>query len=291
VTIFSKFGPAGTLNGITDFTRIHVNGGTPLTSEVTAEMLGDRCVLETVGGYPAFRMKHHTGDALAASGRRTELVRESYSGIYDWVGEGVPGASTDDAIKEYRPEFMVPKQDLSWLSSSFAIVWQLHQTPDDDDTAGLNPALSQQIKMDAYGRLRWALVQNFDTDETVTVNDPTKHTVEVASWPFKFDTWECPHIKAHPWAYSSNGNLTVYRNRHPVLVRMGTANCPNNTPARGGDGIYFKFGIYMGVDRDFEIFHRGEVAVDHEGTFAEMYPEITGAIPLERVVGPKMSGG
>jgi hypothetical protein len=292
MAVFSRFGPHGTLTGITDFSRMEVNGVGDEPGNISAEVLGDRCDLVEIDGSLAFRMKRYAGDAPGV-GLRTELVRQQFAKIADWVDEEVPNASLNEAIRQYRWEFMVPEQDLSWLASSgnHCIVWQMHQTSDTDpaDTAGLNPALACDIRVNHLGQARFAIVQNTDTDETTTVDNPAVHRAEVASWPLRFGVWESIHAVLSPWSYSSAGNLTVYRNRRPILERPDLPNCPNDSPLRGGYGLYAKFGVYMGSDNDFTVYHRGYLTGDHEATFADMYPELSSAVPLERVSGPVAS--
>jgi len=293
---FKAWGLDGTLSSFQDFDVWNGNGVQQATTTVADTVVGDRADVISVDGRNALRIRRYAGDLVAGNGKRTELVPDEYSHIHDWVGEAEVGASADHAIRQYRclvrvpPEFQI--ELLDGTSGSWFIVMQLHQVPDDSpaDTQGLTPALSLQIRKntDRYpsSAWRWAVVRNIDPDATVTVYDAALHMQEVCSWPFVAGRWEDVHVVCAPWSYSSAGNMKVYHNRRPVFVETGAGNCPNNAPSRGGGGMYCKLGLYTYFDLDFEVQHRGLVIGDHEATFADMYPELDGAVPLERVSGP-----
>lgn len=297
---FKSWGLDGTLNSFQDFAAWNGNGVQQATSSVDTTVVGDRADVVTADGYNALRIRRYEGDPIAGSGKRTELVPDEYSHIHDWVGEAETGADANYAIRQYRCcvkiPYDFPLSVLDGTSGSWFIAMQLHQIPDDSpaDTQGLTPTWSLQIKRntDRYptSTWRWAVLRNVDPDATVTVYDAALHAQEVCSWPFVAGVWEDVHIVCAPWSYSSAGNMTVYRNRRPVFVEVSAGNCPNNAPSRGGGGMYCKMGLYTYFDHDFEVFHRGIIIGDHEATFADMYPEIDNAVPLERVSGPKAVG-
>lgn len=286
---FKVWGEDGSLASFRDFYVFQGNGVAESTAAVSSEIVGDRADVIQEDGAHALRIRRYASDPTV-SGFRTELTANEYSQILDWSGEDVEGAVDDNARRQYRMKFKVPEQSLALLSGAgapFLIVAQLHQVPDTSpaDTAGLSPTLSIQLRFDAYGRLRMAIVRNLDTTPTVTTPDPSLQAAEWVSWPYRLGTWEDIHVDV-AWSYSSLGHMTIYRNRRPVLVEAGAANCPNNSPARGGGGMYPKIGCYMAPPADFRVYHRGLIVGDHAATFADMYPELAGAVPLERVSGP-----
>lgn len=294
---FKAWGLDGSLSHYTDFYNWNGNGVQQVTSTVDPAVVDDRADVVTLDGYPALRMRRYAGDPLAGSGRRTELVPNEYSQIYDWVGEGVGGASVDNAVRWYRYCFMVPSGfPLSYLSTtqgvSHVIFGQLHQVADTSpaDTQGLGPALSINATVDAYGKYWFTITRNVDPTDTVTVLDYSVHAKNVVRWPLRFDVWQDVMIQTR-WAYSSNGYCTVYLDRRPIFVEASGVSCPNNSPARGGSGNYPKMGIYTSADVDMTLYHRGLIVGDHEATFADMYPELDGAVPLERVSGPSSARG
>jgi hypothetical protein len=289
----NHWGPAGTLEGLSDFSAFEGNGVSDFIANLSASAMSERADLITIDGHSAIQITHFAGDATVASGNRTEISVNNYSGVYDWVGEGVVGATLNSSYKRYRVRFQVPEQDLSYLSGAggpFFICAQLHTIPDDSpaDTGGGQPALSVHVRVDSYGRYRFALVQNHPSDATYTGPDISH---EVASWPFRFGEWQDIHVHANPWSHSTAGNMTVYLNRRPIFAEISQPNCHNNSPDRGGGGLWPKFGCYGAPSVFQRVVHCGYLLGDHEATFADMYPEIYGAVPLERVAGPSASIG
>lgn len=291
---FKAWALDGSLNSYLDFDVWNGNGTQESTAVLSEATRGDRVDTVVEDGYNALRVRRYAGDPIAGNGKRTELVPNEYSHIYDWVGEAEAGADANDAIRQYRCCVKIPTsfpiEVIDGTSGSWFLPMQLHQVPDTSpaDTAGLNPTLSLQLRKntDRYpiGRWRWAIVRNTDPTATVTAYNEALHANEVCSWPFVAGQWEDVHIVCAPWSYSSAGNMTVYRNRRPVFVEAGAGNCPNNAPSRGGGGMYCKMGLYTYFDHDFEVYHRGIIIGDHESTFADMYPELDNAVPLERVL-------
>lgn len=288
--IFKSWGLDGTLTGMTDFWRVQTNGYVGATESIDDVTLGDRVSLVQEDGYPALLTKFYDGDPETASGRRTEVVPNDYANILDWVGESVPGATENNSKRRYRFACKVPSQDLSGqlaAGTKHLLVFQLHQVPDTSpaDTAGGNPALSLQITYDDWGRLWWVIRRNVDPTATITVADASIHQRREVCWPFRFDVWEDIQVEVG-WSYSTLGYMSIYRNRRPVFAEVGAINCPNNSPARGGSGLYAKAGCYLYPPQDFHVYHRGLIIGDKDATFADMYPDISGAVPLERVSGP-----
>lgn len=293
--IFKSWGLDGSLVGMTDFWRVQTNGYVGDTGLIGPSTLGDRVVLVQEDGYSALLTKLYDGDPETALGLRTEIVPNDYADILDWVGESVPGATEDDAKRRYRIACKVPSQDLSGqlaAGTKHLLVFQLHQVPDKSpaDTAGGNPALALHITYDGWGRLWWVVRRNVDPTETITVADGSIQQRRTSCWPFRFDVWEDIHVEVG-WSYSSLGYMSIWRNRRPVFVEVGAVNCPNNSPARGGSGIYAKAGCYLYPPQDFRVYHRGIIIGDKDATFADMYPELDGAVPLERVSGPSSARG
>jgi len=283
---FKSWGLDGSLSSFRDFATFLGNGYNTLpTGSATPEIVGDRCDLVVEDGYNALRIKHYLGDG-EVYGHRTELVADEFSHIADWVGEAVPGADANHAVRQYRVCFKLPEQDFANFSSgvNFLLVMQIHQVPDDDpaDEYSLNPAIAIHLKPDVFGRWRLCVLRQNDANATPV---SSKALEEIVSWPYRPGEWEDIHV-AVTWSYSSSGLLTIYRNRRPVIVADGVSNCPNNSPARGGGGLYPKIGVYHYPDGTFYCLHRGLIVGDHETTFADMYPELNGAVPLERVSGP-----
>lgn len=281
----NNWGPAGTLTAVSNFSAWNGMGVQDFVPNVDPALLATRTEIVTEDGYPAVRMRHYATDTTT-SGHRTELAVNNYSQIYDWVGESVPGADADESYKRYRFAFKVPHQDLSYLSGvggTFFLVAQLLPVPDDSpaDTGGGQPAFAIHVGIDSYGHYRWYMSQNHPTDATYTGGNISH---EVASWPFRFNEWQDIHVHANPWSYSSSGNMTVYLNRRPIFIETGQPNGHNNSPARGGAGFWPKFGVYGAPSVYMESFHRGILIGDHEATFADMYPELDDAVPLERVL-------
>lgn len=288
----NNWGSTGTLASIYDFSAFNGMGIQDFLPNVSTEILSTRVELVEDDGAPAVRFRHYEGDTTTL-GHRTEVSIDNYSGIHDWVGEGVPGATENAAKKWYRFGVKIPPQDLSYLSGvggPFFLVAQLLPVPDEDpaDTGGGQPALAVHVRLDAYGRYRWALSQNHPTDATYTGSDISH---EVASWPFRFDHWQDIIVNADPWSYSSAGNMTVWINRRPVFIERSQPNGHNNSPARGGAGFWPKIGVYGAPNVYMEAIHRGCIIGDHASSFAEMHPEISNAVPLERVSGPVAAGG
>lgn len=287
--LFNKFGPAGTLNSYLDFPTWNGNGVQGLTStpEVQAA-IGDRANVVVLGGEKALVIKRYAGDPMAGSGHRSELTPDNYSHVMDWIGEGVAFATEAAATRQYRVRLMVPSsQNVSWVGNTTgpsAVLFQLHQVPDDSpaDIEGGQPALSVQVRR-AGNVYRLAVLRNVDPTPTITVDNPALQSKESVSWPFEFDREYDIHV-AVKWSYGALGNMVVYLDRHPVFIESGVPNCPNNSPARGGAGMYPKFGAYIGPDYDFTVVHRGIIVGDGVN-FAEMYPELSAnaARPLERV--------
>lgn len=291
---FKAWGLDGSLSSYLDFATWNGNGVQGDTTSIAASVVGDRASLESTNGALALNMKRYAGDAAAGSGNRTELAPSEFSDIHDWVAAGEAGALANDALRQYRVKFAVPSSfPLSFLrsaASQFIVFFQLHQGVDTSpaDSAGLNPALQVGVRVDAYGRYRFAVRRNNDPTATVTVQDDSVHLAEIVSWPFRFDEEQDIHVDIK-WSYSSQGRCAIYRGRRPIFVEASGANCPNNAPSRGGYGMYPKIGIYTSADLDMIVRHRGLIVGDHEATFADMYPELTNAGPLERVAGPASS--
>lgn len=284
----NNWGPAGTLASIYDFSAFNGMGILDFTVNVDPDITRSRAEIIIEDGFPAVRVRHYAGDETTL-GHRTELAIDNYSGIFDWVGEGVPGATEASSRKWYRWCVKVPSQDLSYLAGAggpFFLVAQLLPVADDSpaDTGGGQPALSLHVRGDAYGRYRWALLQNHPTDATYTGADVSH---EVASWPFNFNEWQDVLIHADPWSYSSSGNMTVWRNRRQVFKEVGQPNGHNNSPVRGGAGFWTKIGVYGAPNVYMESLHRGCIIGDKDATFADMHPELNNAVPLERVSGPR----
>lgn len=280
--LFNAWGPAGTLSSYDDFDRFQGNGVQDDTPFDSGDV-GDRADIVSMDGGNAIRVKRYAGDPQGASGNRTELLSQDEAHIAEWVAAAEAGADADQAYRWYRAAFMVPDDfPTSYLSTAgqFVILHQLHVRPDSNDAA-TSPGLAVQIRVDSYGRLRYALMQNVSADAQQTSND----VVEVASWPFIPGQWQDICTTVH-WSYTSAGTMTVYRNRRPILVQSGVGNTINNAPSRGGGGPYPKIGVYTSADLDMTVYHRGLIVGDKDATFADMYPELDNAVPLERVSGP-----
>lgn len=280
--LFKAWGLDGSLSSYDDFERWQGNGVQD-DAPFDSAQVGDRLSVLSVDGANAVRIRRYAGDAQAASGNRTELLSLDEAQLAEWVGEAEAGADADEAYRWYRVAFMVPSDfPTSYLAAAgqFSMVHQLHVRPDSDDAA-TSPGLAVHIRRDSYGRLRYALLQNVSADAQQVSNN----AVEIASWPFVPGQWEdiCTHVH---WSYTSAGTMTVYRNRRPIVVQAAAANTINNAPSRGGGGPYPKIGIYTSADLDMTVYHRGLIIGDHEATFADMYPEDSSAVPLERVSGP-----
>lgn len=285
--IFNKWGLSGPL---TTFPVWIGNGVQGDWGTIDPAIIGDRADVVTLAGAPTYRIICHALDPVTVSGYRTELHSDMYSHIADWVGEGVGGATIANAIRQYRFQFMIPSGvNLNWVGntpSPHFTICQLHQVHDDnpgvEDTAGLNPALSIRVRLDA-GVYRCALLRNTDTTPTITVANTAIQQQEWASWPFEFDVEYSVHV-AVKWSYSNQGYMHVYVNRHLIFSEVALPNCPNNSPARGGGGMYAKIGPYMTFNEETVIYHRGLLMSDN-ADFAEMYPELSAAqaVPLERI--------
>lgn len=293
--IFKAWGLDGSLQSLNDFARWHGNGVQDDIENVTPEILGDRSELVHEDGAAAVVMRRHAGDPIAGFGKRTEFAANGgYSHLHDWVGEGVAGADAARAVRWYRTTFKTaPGFPTAFLASSgsWCILTQIHQVEDDSpaDTVG-NPSLQIGLSQDGFGRVVFIIRRNIDTDPTSTVYVKNTHTQEIVTWPYREDEWQDILIQAR-WSYSSAGYCTIYRNRRPIFIETGAPNTPNNSPARGGGGNYDKFGIYTSEDAEMEVYQRGIIIGDHAATFADMYPELPGAVPLERVSGPVAAGG
>lgn len=288
----NTWGPAGTLHSIYDFSGFNGMGILDLIANVDPSILAGRVGLVEEDGAPAVRIRHYAED-ITTLGHRTEVAIDNYSGIYDWVGEAVPGATENASRKWYRWGVKIPPQDLSYLSGvggPFFLVGQLLPVPDDSpaDTGGGQPALALHVRIDAYGRYRWAISQNHPTDATYTGGDISH---EVASWPFRFNEWQDIVVHVDPWSYSSAGNMTVWRNRRQVFKETNQPNGHNNSPARGGAGFWAKIGCYGAPNVYMEAIHRGFIIGDHASSFSEMHPDQPGAVALDRVVGPRLQVG
>jgi hypothetical protein len=286
------WGPSDGGLSLESFDTLFTSGYNQAPEDAPAATLDGRVEFITVDDEPAVKMTVKVGDSTVSGGYRTEFVLADFAHIADWVGEGVPGANGDAAYRDIRYSFMVPEQDLSFLSNSGAyfICGQVHQTNDDDDTAGFNPIWSAHVKVDAYGKYRFCIVRNEDTDEITTVDNGAIHRKEICSWPFRFNEWQDIHTHVR-WSYSSLGYCTIYRDRRPIFIETEHANCQNNSLARGGSGNYPQFGVYTNDNATaHSVIHRGLLNGGKTATFAEMYPELSGAIPLERVSGPVASG-
>jgi len=275
--IFNAWGPAGTLTSVDDFDRYQGNGeqeDTPFTTAANR--------VELVGDY--LRIRRVAGDAEAASGNRTEVLSLDETQVADWTSEA--GFDVNEATRWYRSRFRVPSDfptDFLSGSGEFVLLHQLHVRPDSND-AGTSPSLSVQIKRDTYGRLRYALIRNAGADAQQVSNN----NVEIASWRFRAGEWQdiLTHVK---WSWTTEGNMTVYLNRRPILVETGVMNTVNNAPSRGGGGLYPKIGIYTSADLGMTVDHSGLIVGDYQSSFAEMHPEAPAAAPLERVSGPVAS--
>jgi hypothetical protein len=88
------------------------------------------------------------------------------------------------------------------------------------------------------------------------------------------------------WSYTSLAAMTVWLNRRPILVESGVLNCSNNAPSRGGGGLYPIIGVTGSNDVAMDSYHRGILVGDYQSSFAEMHPEDSATVPLERVSGP-----
>jgi hypothetical protein len=288
----SHWGPSGTLS-LSGWDSLQLAGysGDPLSAPLSAT--DGRVEFVDIDGDAAVKLTVKAGDTPVGGGWRSSLSATVYGHIFDWVAEAVPGASADAAYRDYRWSFMVPEQDLSFLilgDGSYFTIGGVHGTKDDDpaDTVGGVP-FDLQVRPDAFGRLRYTVRRNRDTDPTSTVLNNDIHHEEIASWPFRFGEWHDLHLHVL-WSYSDAGYTTVYHNRRLIFAETAHANCQNNSPARGGFGNYPQIQCYTSDNEiAHTVYHRGLIVGDKDTVFADMYPDIPGAIPLERVSGPSGS--
>jgi hypothetical protein len=276
------WGPSGTLS-LAGFDTLFCSGYNKVPINAPASALDGRVEFVNIDGYPAVKMSVKAGDSSVAGGWRTKLAAKNYAHIIDWVGEGVRGAVADAAYREYRYCFMVPEQDVSFLkpgNRSFFSIADVHQVKDKNppDAPGYGTWVVQ-VRPDTSGNLRYAIFRNRDSAPTSTVNNAAIQREEIASWPFRFGEWQDIHLHVL-WSYSNAGYMTIYRNRRPIFVETGHANCENNSPARGGSGNYPQLGVYLSKSINATVYHRGLLVGGKDATFADMYPELN---PADRV--------
>lgn len=277
------WGPSGTLNSPNDFDRWQGNGAQ--TDPPFAADVLERCTIQTLRGVPCALIERFVGDAaFATHPARSQFVDLDEPDLADWVGDGEAGADADNAYRWYRWAVLVPRGvDLSYLGqpSAYFNVASLHHRRDQSpaDTGGGQGALGMRIEVDDYGRYRWALARFAAPEGTHSSTGQT----EVASWPFRFDIWEDIVVRVR-WSYSSLGEMTVWRNRRPILVETGVGNCNNDAPSRGGGAPYQMIGVTGENDAYMAAYHKGIIIGDATSSFAEMHPEDSEAVPLERVM-------
>lgn len=285
--LFKAWGLDGSLTSANNFDRVQSNGqqqNTPFDFGI----LEDRANVVSVDGYSALLMRRHVGDPeTSAAVARSEVLDLDTPQYADWTLED--GYDANESYRWYRACFMLPASfPTAFLATegAWAMPFQLATRPDTSpvDSVG-TPSLAVAVKRDNYGALRFALFRNNDPDTASAVSDPAVHSQEICSWPYRTGEWQdiLVHVR---WSWSTDGEMTVWRNRRPVLVESGVGNAPNNAPIRGGGGPYPKLGIYSSNDEAFDVYHRGLIIGDHAAIFADMYPELTSAVPLERVSGP-----
>lgn len=280
--LYNAWGDALTADS---FSRWQGNGVQLDSPYVANSAVGERVQLVEKDESPALRIQRFEGDAEYANHpARSQLLMLDEAHIADWVAAGETGADADEAYRWYRMAFLLPSGfDTSYLleSGAYATLWTIYQRFDTSpaDTGGAQGALALRIRKNSYGRLRYVLVRM----ATATTTQTGGEVVEIVSWPYRTDQWQDVLVYAR-WSYTSLAEMTVWLNRRPILVESGVLNCSNNAPSRGGGGLYPIIGVTGSNDVYMDSYHRGIIVGDKLATFADMYPELDGAVPLERVL-------
>lgn len=274
---FKAWGLDGSLTSFTNFPTWNGNGVQQATASLDPAIRGDRADVVQIGGSAALRIRRHAGDPIAGFGKRTELVPNDFAQIANWTGWA--GFNANETTRWYRISFMIPSTtDLGGygrLNGYWAIVSQIHQVEDTTpaDTQG-NPTMA--IECDANSI--W-IRRNRDADPTSTVFNADVHQELLSLWPMQRDVWFDVVIQVK-WSWTTLGFLKMWLNDRLIFSETGVANTPNNHPDRGGGGNYLKMGIYHGLDKEFEVYHRGAIIGDYQSTWAEMHPENPASLEL-----------
>lgn len=267
---FKAWGLDGSLTAFTDFPTWNGNGIQQATATLDPGVRGDRVDTVSIDGANALRIRRHEGDPIAGFGKRTELVPNDYSQVADWTDVG--GFNVNESIRWYRVKFMIPAHvDLSGFGRDtgyWAIVTQIHQ---DEDSSPQDTIRPPTMAIECNTSQLWVR-RNRDANPTSTVYDAAVHSELLVTWPMVRDTWFDVVIQVK-WSWTTLGFLKIWLNNRLIFSEVGRPNTPNNHPSRGGGGNYLKMGIYEGIDREFEVFHRGAIIGDYASTWAEMHPE------------------
>lgn len=270
---------------VTDFASLQSNGviGNPASVHLIGPDGNQRCKRVTVDGYPALEITVLPTDTITAFGHRTELIPATTTGGTTTDTVGIADWGGADATKQrwYRVQFKIPKFDTSWLNinGSYLIVTQLHQQPDTspaDEVA--NPPLHFEIR---DGTLQ---LTNISCAQTVTTS--SNRTIRtLLTLPLEFDKWYDFVVNVQ-WSWTTLGKIKVWKDRKLIYHDISAPNCVNNSGSRGGGGNYAKLGIYTGyplsnyTSQTLKIYHRGMVVGDENSSFADMYPELLNAVPI-----------
>lgn len=208
-------------------------------------------------------------DALTFNSKRTELSQNN-----------TPNPVGDErwyAFSTLIPEGIHPAEDITF--------WQVHHSPDtspDETTTALSPTI--QCDITTLGGKPYIKVLNvYDATATTTANSFTQRVL--CYTPLVRGVWVDWVLHMIFSGTAGTGTTEIYKDRRLLFTETSHINTYNNSAARGGQGQYFRHGIYHWASTwslpTYIVYHKGVVVGDSASSFAE----VTGTTPLETIIG------